>query len=100
MSDTPREAVAGWPASAGQRLAAFQGFLAAQGDPVLAARDAEALDAFSLAEPDAFWRALWAFTELPGDPGAGPKQRRHHGRHALLSRRPSQFYGGTPARAR
>ena len=58
MSDTPREAVAGWPASAGQRLAAFWAFLAAQGDPVLAARDAEALDAFSLAEPDAFWRAL------------------------------------------
>ncbi|MEE3108997.1 MAG: AMP-binding protein, partial [Pseudomonadota bacterium] len=70
MSDTPREAVAGWPATAGQRLAAFRAFLAAQGDPVLAARDAEALDAFSLAEPDAFWRALWAFTELPGDPGA------------------------------
>ena len=37
---------------------------------MLAARDAEALDAFSLAEPDAFWRALWAFTELPGNPGA------------------------------
>jgi acetoacetyl-CoA synthetase len=70
MSDSPREAIAGWPASAGQRLTAFRAFLAARGGPVLAAQDAEALDAFSLAEPDAFWRALWAFTELPGDPGA------------------------------
>ena len=70
MSNAPREAIAPWPARAGQRLAAFRAFLAARGGPVLAAQDAEALDAFSLAEPDAFWRALWAFTDLPGDPGA------------------------------
>ena len=70
MSNASREAIAGWPASAGQRLNAFRAFLAARGGPTLPAQNGEALDAFSLAEPDAFWRALWAFTDLPGDPGA------------------------------
>ncbi|MFZ8915603.1 MAG: hypothetical protein ACO2YP_13540, partial [Pseudomonadales bacterium] len=39
MSDSPREAIAGWPASAGQRLTAFRAFLAARGGPGLAAQD-------------------------------------------------------------
>jgi hypothetical protein len=91
MSDAPESAPRGPLRLArprGQRLDAFRAFLAAQGGPALPAQDAEALDAFSLAEPDAFWRAplgLYGAAWRPRRPG--PKQRRHHGRHALLPRR-------------
>ena len=49
------------------RLAAFRRQLAARGESV--GDDYASLYAFSLREPGRFWRALWDFADLAGEPG-------------------------------
>jgi acetoacetyl-CoA synthetase len=58
------------PAAARSRAAAFRAHLAAEGGPGLA--DWEALRLWSVAEPEAFWSALWDFAGVVGERGDGP----------------------------
>jgi acetoacetyl-CoA synthetase len=59
--------IAAWPAQGAERLQAFRRYLETTLGEALPGPDG--LHAFSLAQPDRFWRSLWAFAELPGHPG-------------------------------